>query len=753
MQTNISSEERLISNGKATETSQVNLIHLLTLLRRYLWIFALTAGGTLGLTILITLLLRPMYEAKGQLLMEQDNKASELTGLSEKLGGLDSLTSQGNPLETQAQVLLSGPVLSQTIAAGDLRTDEGKPLSIEDFRELLKVKAIRNTDVLEVSFRDPSPEKAAKTLKTLFQYYLLADVQANRAQTRAAREFILSQLPRTEQDLQKAESALKKFKEGSRVINLEAEGQVAVEGIGKLTEALAEAQAQYAVAKKSYEQLRQKLALSSAQAIAAGELSEASGFQGTLKQLQQIEDQITVNQESLGDDHPKMIELRRQRKALQAAVQQRVGETIGAKASPVGSGNFQKGEFGLELTTELVKADVAQKSAAERVGKIQQFLKLYRERTDVMPRLEQQQVQLERRAEVGRQTYQNLLKSLQDAQLAENQNVGNARVLDPPRIPIEPVWPKPILNAVLGGILGIVSGVGVVLLLDTLDRKIRTMSELRSIFSYLVLGVIPSFDIGAKGSRQKQVNQHATDSLVMRHSPRSTVSEAYRALLANLKFSRSDNPLRVIVVTSCLPGEGKSTTVANLALAMEELGARVIVIDADLRRPSQHTVWEVPNAVGLSNVLVDDAILSAATRIENERLSLLTSGVLPPSSIPLLDSARMESVLEDLSTTFDYILIDTPPLMVGADALVLAKKADGLLLVSRPEILNRSAAVRGKELLSQVEEKVSGMVVNCIKNNNENEGYYYYSEDYYSSEHSIKIRNGKSSKVFPAKGN
>jgi capsular exopolysaccharide synthesis family protein len=186
---------------------------------------------------------------------------------------------------------------------------------------------------------------------------------------------------------------------------------------------------------------------------------------------------------------------------------------------------------------------------------------------------------------------------------------------------------------------------------------------------------------------------------------------------------------------------------------MEELGARVIVIDADLRRPSQHTVWEVPNAVGLSNVLVDDAILSAATRIENERLSLLTSGVLPPSSIPLLDSARMESVLEDLSTTFDYILIDTPPLMVGADALVLAKKADGLLLVSRPEILNRSAAVRGKELLSQVEEKVSGMVVNCIKNNNENEGYYYYSEDYYSSEHSIKIRNGKSSKVFPAKGN
>jgi capsular exopolysaccharide synthesis family protein len=748
MQTNINSEERLSSNGKAPETSQVDLFHLLTLLRRYLWLFVLTVGGVLGLTILITLLLRPMYEAKGQLLMEQDNKASELTGLSEKLGGLDSLTSQGNPLETQAQVLLSGPVLSQTIAAEDLRTDEGKPLSIEDFRDLLKVKAIRNTDVLEVSFRDPSPEKAAKTLKTLFQYYLLADVQANRAQTRAAREFIVSQLPRTEQDLRKTESALRKFKEGSRVINLEAEGQAAVEGMGKLTEALAEAQAQYAVAKKSYEQLRQKLALSPAQAIAAGALSEASGFQGTLKQLQQIEDQITVSQENLRDDHPKMIELGRQRKALQAALQERVGETIDAKASSVGSGNVQKGEFGLELTTELVKADVAQKSAAERVGKIQEFLKLYKERTDVIPRLEQQQVQLERRAEVGRQTYQNLLKSLQDAQLAENQNVGNARVLDPPRIPIEPVWPKPILNAVLGGILGIVSGVGVVLLLDTLDRKIRTMSELRSTFSYLVLGVIPSFDIGAKGNRQKQVDQHATDSLVMRHSPRSTVSETYRALLANLKFSRSDNPLRVIVVTSCLPGEGKSTTVANLALAMEELGARVIVIDADLRRPSQHTVWEVPNAVGLSNVLVDDAILGAATRIESERLSLLTSGVLPPSSIPLLDSARMESVLEDLSTTFDYILIDTPPLMVGADALVLAKKADGLLLVCRPELLNRSAATRGKELLSQIEEKVIGMVVNCIKNNNENEGYYYYSEDYYSSNHSIETKNGKFSKTL-----
>jgi polysaccharide biosynthesis transport protein len=728
--------EASVSNSSSSDRSDgLDIFQFAKILKRYWLPAGLTFTGVLGAVAVWTLMQTPIYEAHGQLLLQKKDQTSALTGLADKLGQIDPLSSTSNPLETEAQVLQSGPILDEAIAQLKLQNRRGKTLTDDDLRKLMKVKAIRNTDVLEVTFRDPDPKKAAKLVNTVFQLYLQNDIQVNRAQTRAARQFIEAQLPRTEEQLQKAELALRRFKESNQIVDLKGEATVAVEGAGKLLEELAKAQAQYSEVRERSAQLRQQVGMNGQQAIVEGELSEAEGLQATLKQLQQVEDQLAVERTTYEETHPRIIELRGKQAALQEALKGRVSETTGNRQASVKSRNIQKGDFGLELSAELVKAEVEQQSAAQRVLQLERFLQTQQQRTNVLPRLEQKQMKLERDLEVARLSYQSLLKSLQDAQLAENQNIGNARVVDQAKVPLLPVSPKILLNLLLGAVVGSLAGVGVALLLDARDRTVRTTKEVRSLFEFPMLGTIPFLKSLQKETSEQSLERVISSHLVVRDEPRSVGSEAYRALLANLKFSRSDNPLNIIVVSSSLPGEGKSTTVANLALAMTDLGARVLIVDADLRRPRQHQVWNMANSVGLSNVLVDAALLTGAVQKENDRLSVMTSGVLPPNPIALIDSHRMAKLLNDLRSTYDYVLIDSPPLTVAADALILSKAADSLLMVARPGHLNTSAANAARESIDRSGQDVIGLVVNAVIPENEGDNYYYYySKGYYESE-------------------
>jgi polysaccharide biosynthesis transport protein len=722
------------SDSASSKNEGIDFYQFAKLLKRYWWQSGLTFTSVLGAVAIWTFLQTPIYEARGQLILQKKDQTSALTGLSEKLGQMDPLSTQSNPLETEAQVLQSRPILDKAIAQLDLRNRKGEVLTDVDLRKVLKVKPIRNTDVLEVTFRDPKAQKAAELVKVIFQLYLQNDVQINRAQTRAARQFIEAQLPRTEKQLQSAEVSLRQFKEANQVVDLKGEATVAVEGIGKLTEELAKAQAQYSEVRERSAQLQQRVGMDGNQAIALGELSEAGGVQGTLKELQQVEDQLAVDKNIYEDTHPRIIDLRNKQAELKKSLQGRVTQTVEMQESSPQKGNMQKGEFGLDLSAELVKAEVEQRSAAERVLQIQRFIQVQQQRTNVLPSLEQKQMKLERDLEVARLSYQNLLKSLQDAQLAENQNIGNARILDQAKVPIIPVSPKIVLNLVLGMVLGLIASAGVTLLCAVRDKIVRTAQDIRVLFDYPVLGTIPFSKNSQQATSEPALERANSSYLVMRDEPRSGESEAYRALLANLKFSRSDNSLNAIVVSSSMPGEGKSTTVANLAIAMTDLGARVLIIDCDLRRPRQHQIWGMANSVGLSNVLVDTPLIGSVQQ-EVERLSVLVSGVLPPNPVALLDSQRMKQLMEDLRCTYDYILIDTPPLTVAADALILSKIADGLLMVARPGVLHTPAAKVACESIMRSGQDVIGLVINgVIARHEEGNYYYYYTKAYYGEE-------------------
>ena len=274
--------------------------------------------------------------------------------------------------------------------------------------------------------------------------------------------------------------------------------------------------------------------------------------------------------------------------------------------------------------------------------------------------------------------------------------------------------------------------IATIMILEVRDTSLKTLKEVRERFGYTLLATIPSF--GKKTRFRSKDQERTLPEIPARDTPRSPISEAYRMLQANLKFLSSDKPLKVIVVTSSVPKEGKSTVSANLAAAMAQLGRRVLLIDADLRHPVQHHLWELTNAAGLTDVLVGQAEFEVAVTKPMEHLDVLSSGVIPPNPLALLDSKRMASLIKNFSEAYDFVIIDAPPLVLAADALTLGKITDGVLLVARPRVVDSTNAAVAKESLERSGQNVLGLVVNGVIVENESDSYFYYAKDDFAKE-------------------
>ena len=214
---------------------------------------------------------------------------------------------------------------------------------------------------------------------------------------------------------------------------------------------------------------------------------------------------------------------------------------------------------------------------------------------------------------------------------------------------------------------------------------------------------------------------------IVEKEPKSIAAESYRTLRTNIQYSSFDKEYKVIMVTSSEPGEGKSTTAGNLALCLAQGDKKVILIDCDLRKPSIHKKFKISNLVGLSDVIVGKEDLISSLNKHNSNLLILTSGKIPPNPSEMLSSKAMVSLLEDLKTKFDYIVLDTPPVQAVTDSQILGAKADGTILVVRAEKTKKDSVQNAINLLKKVNANIIGTVLNGIENSR-NKYYYYYGE-------------------------
>ncbi|MGI5287087.1 polysaccharide biosynthesis tyrosine autokinase [Nonomuraea polychroma] len=276
-------------------------------------------------------------------------------------------------------------------------------------------------------------------------------------------------------------------------------------------------------------------------------------------------------------------------------------------------------------------------------------------------------------------------------------------VVDQPRVSSVPVSPKPLVNVAYGALIALFVGIGSILLRDRLDTTVKTSEMLQRLSQSYTLGII-GYDKAARGRL-----------LIAGDRASSSRSEAYRSLSASLQFIDIDRQRKSLVITSCLPHDGKSSTAANLAIALAQAGRRVVVVDGNLRRPRIRDYFGIDGAVGLTDVLLGNAPLGAAIHQWGDLdPHVLPSGQIPPNPSELLGSRRMGHVLDELTKSYDMVIIDAPPLPVGTDAATLAAACDGAILVVRYGKTRQEHVIHAKELLSSVDARMVGTVLNAV---------------------------------------
>lgn len=234
--------------------------------------------------------------------------------------------------------------------------------------------------------------------------------------------------------------------------------------------------------------------------------------------------------------------------------------------------------------------------------------------------------------------------------------------------------------------------------------------------------------------------------LITIENPKSPVSESYRTLRTNIMFSSLDNKVQTIMVTSSGPEEGKTTVASNLAVIMAQSGKKTIIIDCDLRKPRLHKVFQVSNQMGLSNYLIGEtSIADVVKQTPVENLQLLPSGVKPPNPAELLGSKKMGTFVESLKKYYDYIILDTPPVVIVTDAQLVSQYADGCLLVIAAGEVDRDAPIKAKELLTKVNAKILGVVLNKVDENGKGryKYYYHYYYDEQGEKHKKKLKKDR----------
>lgn len=398
--------------------------------------------------------------------------------------------------------------------------------------------------------------------------------------------------------------------------------------------------------------------------------------------------------------------------------------------------NLERQQERFANTRQELQADLA---AAE--GELETTEQMLNELADT-PENRNERDRLTRLTARHQTTYSNLSKSLEDLRLAEAQTTDNITLTTPAQTPTGPIRPRVLFNTMLALVVGALIGLGIAFLVEYLDDTIKTPDQVRDLTGLATLGNV----IHLEGATPDQ-------RMVAQMAPKSLGAEAYRVLRTNLQFSALDKPLATLVCTSAAPGEGKSTTISNLAAVMAQSDKRVILVDADLRRPSLHKLLKLPNNVGLSTALLDKGrdpgVYLQATDVPN--LRVMTTGPIPPNPAEMLNSARMHEMIEVLKGEADVVLFDTPPVLAVADTSILASQVDGALLVvwagkTRGELLAQAV-----ERLQSVGIQPLGVVLNKLTQRKS--GYYYSNYYYYASregaEESVKgssLRRRRSSR-------
>jgi capsular exopolysaccharide synthesis family protein len=562
---------------------------------------------------------------------------------------------------------------------------------LRSFRRTLSVgRPVRDADIVHIGYSGSDRQLATAVPNVLADRFIRLRAMERGSESRSTITFLDEQLGIVREELNAAESDLQHFREQAGVISLEAEARAHVTGLGEL-----KAQRDALAAEASaFEALLRRVALSDPETepyapralLAFPSLFRVPAVSALLTSLSEAEGQRLRMLERVQPDEPEVLRLAQRIRDLE------------------------------EQITAITRSYL--ESMRQQVASLDRTLAQFREDLQSVPAREISYFRLLRETSGLSEIYGLLQMRLKEQEVAAAVWDNSVRVVDPAVIPPRPSFPNVPLTLVLSLMVGSVLGLGVAFLRDQMDTAVHTRDDLAAATSGAsVLGIIPRIHAARANGRGDgtAVPPGVDRERLVSAEPHHVAAEAFRALRTSIAFSRAGSPPRLLVITSPTPGDGKSTTSANLALTLAQQGHRCILVDADLRRGALNELLGHAREPGLSNLLLGGATLEEAVKrrdIEGVELELIPTGVLPPNPAELLGSDAMRALLERLGEAYDFVVMDAPPLNLVTDAALLGSMADGVILVARAGVTDRDALEYSAERLAAVRAPLLGTVLN-----------------------------------------
>ena len=714
------------------------ILHYGQILRKRKWVILATVAIVFALFVISTLNETRLYQATSKVAIFPENP--NVLGFKD-MGDSSVDYQYDTALETQVAILRSDALALKVMQAMHLDQDgrdwcqASLPLSggaipgsrmepdpveaaglLGAFRGGLNVQLVPSSRLIQVSYTHSDPRLATEIANTLVTTFIEENFRTKYESVTQTSEWLSKELADLRLKVQTSEEKLVRYQKDHSILGIDEKQNIVTSRLDELNKELTAAQTD-----RFQKESNHRLAMAGGDPAASAKVSP-EGTSSLLERLREkeadLDTQYALATTQFGSGYPKVNELSNQLKQVRIQIEaekQRMTSRIGDEyLAAVQREDLLTGAFN------------RQKQEANRLNESAIEYSV-----------------LKRDADANRQLYQDLLQRLKEAGVSAGLRSSNIRVVDVARIPTYPIAPNVRRSLMLGLLLGLGLGIGLAFVLDSLDSTVKNMDEVSAISALPGLGTIP-LQLSSNGHSRKLLKttgdeKSESPSLVAYSRPKSEAAEAYRALRTSILLSAFGAPPKVVLVTSALPQEGKTTISANSALVLAQRGSRVLLVDADLRRPGIERIFALRPRGGLSTLIsgVDklEDILLTFPPVPN--LWILTAGPLPPQPAELLSSTVMRDYIARWRNEFDHIIIDTPPCLSVTDAVVLSPEADRVILVARSGQTTKPALRRATELLLQVNAKVMGVVLNAL-NVHSADGYYYYggrySDHYYDDE-------------------
>ncbi|MFZ0561808.1 MAG: polysaccharide biosynthesis tyrosine autokinase [Terriglobales bacterium] len=702
--------------------------YMRVLIKRKWMVIAVIVGIFMAVAV-ASLRKTPVYEAVGRIVV---NKADSNLITFKDSGPVVDYYDQSD-LDTEVRILQSDLMALQVIrqlnldkrpefggrsdqkqanlVADPLQTDSTRTSALlSAFRGNLRVTLIPNTRIMEIHFTSTDPQLAASAVNTLASTYVEQNFKTKFESTMQASDWLSKQLVDLQMKVETSQEKLVRYQKEHEILGTDEKQNIITEKLDELNKEMTVAEFDRMQKEAVYRQTQSNDPDQVASAIvtqtAAG--GATTGLLDKLREQQaNLRIQIADLSTQLGPSYPKVAELNSQLKEIDKQLQSETNKAV----------DHLKGQYLAALQRENMLRDSFEKQKQE-ANKLNESAIEYSI--------------LKRDLDSNRTLYEGLLEKLKEAGVTAGLRSNNFRIIDAARVPTAPSEPNIPRNLSFALVLGVISGVGLAFVLENMDNTVRTPEQATALSALPSLGMIPlgskSGSHGPSGKRLALTASKEAVETVTQVRPQSQMAESYRALRTSLLLSNLGAPPKVIMVTSARPQEGKTTTSINTAIVLAQKGVRVLLIDADLRRPSVHKTLGMGPRSGLSNVLTGSATIqqTVTTSAILPNLFIMPAGTPPPNPAELLASLNMRTLLAELRGQYDHIVIDTPPTLSVTDAVVLSPSADATILVIRSGQTTKQALRRARDVLMQVNAHVAGVLLNAVDLTSPD--YYYYYE-------------------------